>query len=120
MLAASFPVGKRGGNFFAAFVSIGNKMQMVMDGFLALGLLLAGFWVWSVRGSVANDRAEAEKQKAEAEKQKAEAEREAKLQRKGERLHCLSCGKTFRGPLPPDGCPNCRLAAFVVPEFGPS
>ena len=94
-------------------------MHYVMDAMLTLGLLLTGFWVWSVRGSVANDRAEADRLRKQAAELQAQEDREANLQRKGERLHCLSCGKTFRGPLPPDGCPNCRLAAFVVPESDP-
>ena len=91
-------------------------MQMVMDGLLALGLLLAGLWGWSLRASMARDRAEVQRLQAQAEAQRVQAEREARLQRKGERLRCLSCDKAFRGPLPPTGCPRCQLASFVVPE----
>lgn len=95
---------------------MGYEMQMVMDGILALGLLLAGFWVWSLRGSIARDRAETQRLQKQAEERKAQAEREARLQRRGERLRCLSCDKAFRGPLLPTGCPRCHLASFVVPE----
>lgn len=84
-------------------------MHAVIDGLLALGLIFAGLWIWSLRSSLSRDQAEAERLSKLA-------EREARLQRKGERLVCLSCGKLFRGPLPPEGCPNCHLAAFVVPE----
>ncbi len=86
-------------------------MELIFDGMFAMGLLLAGFWVWSVRQSVTRDRAEAEKAKEQA-------EREARLHRKGERLRCLSCEKTFRGPLSETGCPRCHLSSFVVPEAG--
>ena len=91
-------------------------MQMVMDGLVALGLIFAGLWIWSLRGSVSRDRAEAHKRDKQREAEAAQAEREAKLQRKGERLRCLSCGKAFRGPLPLTGCPRCHLASFVVPQ----
>ena len=91
-------------------------MQIVMEGLLALGLLLAGLWFWSVRGSVARDQAEAQRRQKQEDEQRAQAEREARLGRKGERLRCLSCDTAFRGPLPEDGCPRCHLAAFVVPE----
>ncbi len=84
-------------------------MEMIFDGLFALGLLLAGFWVWSVRQSVTRDRAMAEKAREQA-------ELEARLQRKGERLRCLNCEKTFRGPLLETGCPRCHLSSFVVPE----
>ena len=84
-------------------------MQAVMDGLLALGLIFAGLWIWSLRSSLSRDQAEAERLSKLA-------QREARLQRKGERLVCLSCGKIFRGPLPSEGCPNCHLAAFVVPK----
>jgi len=91
-------------------------MQMVMDGLLALGLIFAGLWIWSVRGSVSRDQVEARKRDKQREAEAVQAEREAKLQRKGERLRCLSCGKAFRGPLLLTGCPRCHLASFVVPQ----
>ena len=93
-----------------------STMEMVMDGLLALGLIFAGLWIWSLRGSVSRDQSEARKRDTEAEAAAAQAVREAKLQRKGERLRCLSCGKAFRGPLPQNGCPRCHLASFVVPQ----
>jgi len=91
-------------------------MQMVMDGLLALSLIVAGLWFWSVRGSVSRDRAKAQEHRRQADEAAILAAREAKLQRKGERLRCLGCGKGFRGPLPPTGCPRCGLSAFVVPQ----
>jgi len=91
-------------------------MQFIIDGFLALALLLAGAWLWSVQVSLARDRAVTAREEADAAARQAQAEREARLHRRGERLHCLSCGKSFRGPLPEDGCPRCHLAAFVVPK----
>ena len=84
-------------------------MELIFDGMFALGLTLAGFWVWSLRGSVTRD-------KAVAQRAKEQAEREARLHRKGERLRCLGCEKAFRGPLPETGCPHCHLSSFVVPE----
>lgn len=93
-----------------------STMQMVMDGLLTIGLIFAGLWIWSLRGSVSRDQAEAQKLDKQREADAAQAEREAQLQRKGERLRCLSCGKAFRGPLPSTGCPRCNLASFVVPQ----
>ena len=87
-----------------------------MDGLLALGLIFAGLWISSLRGSMRRDKAEALKREKQAEAEAVQAEREAKLQRKGEHLRCLSCGKSFRGPLPQTGCPGCHLASFVVPQ----
>ena len=84
-------------------------MQLVFDGMFALGVVFVGLWLWSLRGSVSRD-------KAEADAARAKAEREARLQRKGEPLRCLNCDKKFRGPLPDTGCPRCHLASFVTPE----
>jgi len=84
-------------------------MQFVLDGMVAAGVLLVSLWLWSLRGSVARDRAEAEAARVAA-------EREALLQRKGEPLRCLNCDKKFRGPLPETGCPRCHLASFVTTE----
>lgn len=84
-------------------------MQLVFDGMFTLGLVFVGFWLYSLRGSVARDSAEAETAREKA-------EREARLTRKGEPLRCLNCDKKFRGPLPDTGCPHCHLASFVLPE----
>lgn len=84
-------------------------MQLVFDGVFALGVVFVGLWLWSLRGSVTCD-------KAEADAAREAAEREARLQRKGEALRCLNCDKKFRGPLPDTGCPRCHLASFVTPE----
>jgi len=84
-------------------------MQLVFDGMFAAGVVLVGLWLWSLRGSVTRDRAEADAAREAA-------EREARLQRKGEPLRCLNCDKKFRGPLPDTGCPRCQLASFVTPE----
>lgn len=84
-------------------------MELIFDGLLAVGLLLALFWGLSLRRSMAQDRAEADKAREQA-------EREARLTRKGEHLRCLNCEKTFRGPLDPMGCPRCHLSSLVVPE----
>ncbi len=84
-------------------------MQLVFDGMFALGVVFVGLWLWSLRGSVTRD-------KAEADAARVAAEREARLQRKGEPLRCLNCDKKFRGPLPDTGCPRCHLASFVTPE----
>ncbi len=84
-------------------------MQFVFDGMFAVGAVFVGLWLWSLRGSVSRD-------KAEAEAGRVAAEREARLQRKGEQLRCLNCDKKFRGPLPDTGCPRCHLASFVTPE----
>lgn len=84
-------------------------MQFVFDGMFAAGLVLVGLWLWSLRGSVTHD-------KAEADLARLAAEREARLQRKGEQLRCLNCDKKFKGPLPDTGCPRCHLASFVTPE----
>lgn len=84
-------------------------MQFVFDGLFALGSVFVGLWLWSLRGSVARD-------KAEAEAAREKAEREARLTRQGEPLRCLNCDKKFRGPLPDTGCPRCHLASFVTPE----
>lgn len=75
----------------------------------AAGVVVVGLWLWSLRGSVTRDRAEADAAREAA-------EREARLQRKGEPLRCLNCDKKFRGPLPDTGCPRCHLASFVTPE----
>lgn len=83
-------------------------MGLVIEALFALGVLLLGFWLWSLQRSIAQDRADAEKVRRQS-------EREAALNRKGERLRCLNCEKTFRGPLPSTGCPNCHLTSFVVP-----
>ena len=84
-------------------------MQLVFDGMFAVGVVFVGVWLWSLRGSVARD-------KAEAEAAREKAAREARLTRKGEPLRCLNCDKKFRGPLPDTGCPYCHLASFVTPE----
>ncbi len=84
-------------------------MQFVFDGMFAVGLVLVGLWLWSLRGSVTRDEAVAEAARLAA-------EREARLQRKGEWLRCLNCDKKFRGPLPDTGCPHCHLGSFVTPE----
>jgi len=84
-------------------------MQLVLDGVFALGVVFVALWLWSLRGSVTRD-------KAEADAAREAAEREARLQRKGEPLRCLNCDKKFRGPLPDTGCPHCHLASFVTPE----
>lgn len=84
-------------------------MQLVLDGMFAAGFVLVALWLWSLRGSVTRDQAEAEAAREAA-------EREARLQRKGEPLRCLNCDKKFRGPLPDTGCPHCHLASFVTPE----
>ena len=83
-------------------------MEYVMGGLLTAGLVVVGFWLWSLRGSVARDGAEAEAARRRG-------ERAARLERAGEPLRCLACGAAFPGPLPPTGCPDCRLSAFVVP-----
>ena len=88
-------------------------MQMVFDGLFTLGVACLGLWLWSLRGSVTRDRAEAEAAHARA---RETAEREARLARKGEPLRCLSCDKKFRGPLTETGCPRCGLASFVMPD----
>ena len=84
-------------------------MQFVLDGMFAAGAVLVGLWLWSLRGSVTRDRAEAEAARIAA-------EREARLQRKGEWLRCLNCDKKFKGPLLDTGCPHCHLGSFVTPE----
>jgi len=84
-------------------------MELILDSLFALGLLSALFWVLSLRRSVAQD-------KAAADKAREQAEREARLTRTGEPLRCLSCEKTFLGPLAPTGCPSCHLTSLVVPE----
>ena len=34
----------------------------------------------------------------------------------GQPLICLGCQGRFFGPMPEDGCPNCRIASLVVPD----
>ena len=88
-------------------------MQLVFDGMLTCGVVLVGLWLWSLRGSVTRDITEAEAARREAHEK---AVREARLARKGEPLRCVNCDKKFRGPLTEAGCPQCRLASFVLPE----
>lgn len=91
-------------------------MGLVLEGLFALGLILVVLWLWSLRGSVAKDAATNRERQAQAALDREKAEREARLVRPGELLRCLSCEKTFLGPLPATGCPFCHLAAFVVAE----
>lgn len=88
-------------------------MQLVFDGMLTCGIVLVGLWLWSLRGSITRDKTEAEIARRES---REKAVREARLARKGEPLRCVSCEKTFRGPLTDRGCPHCHLASFVLPE----
>ncbi len=83
-------------------------MEFVMGGLLTAGLVLVAAWLWSLRGSLARDGAEA----AAARRR---AQRDGRLARVGEPLRCLGCGAAFPGPLTPAGCPDCHLSVLVVP-----
>lgn len=89
-------------------------MGLVIEGLFALGVVLVFCWLWSLRGSVVKDQAEARRRQEEECAAQERAKREARLYRKGEKLRCLGCGATFLGPLPDTGCPECHLSALVV------
>lgn len=91
-------------------------MGIVLAGFLALAVIVAVVWALSLQKSAASDRAEIARQEAEQEARQRAAEEEAKLMRKGVRLHCMSCGADFTGPLPDEGCPQCHIRSLVVTE----
>ncbi len=91
-------------------------MGLVMEGLFALGVILVALWLWSLRGSLVRDQAEARKRRAEEQAAQERAKRDARLYRKGEKLRCLGCGARFLGPLPDTGCPQCHLASLVVTE----
>ena len=44
-------------------------MQFVFDGMFAAGLVLVGLWLWSLRGSITRDKAEAEAARVTAERE---------------------------------------------------
>ena len=91
-------------------------MGLVIEGLFALGVILLALWLWSLRGSVQKDQAEARRRRTEEQAAQEQTRREAKLYRKGVKLRCLGCGATFLGPLPDTGCPQCHLASLVVTE----
>ncbi len=91
-------------------------MGLVLEGFLALAVVVALAWQWSLRGSVGKDM-EAYRQAAEQKVQARERARQtARLYRTEEPLRCLGCGACFGGPLGERGCPKCHLAVLVVTE----
>jgi len=91
-------------------------MGLVLEGFLALAVIVTLAWLWTVRGSVGKDAEMARQASVQAAQARERAAREARLYRTGEPLHCLGCDTRFFGPLGEDGCPKCHLAALVVTE----
>lgn len=89
-------------------------MGLVIESVFALGVILLALWLWSLRASIVRDQAEARRRQEEEQAAQEQAGREAKLHRKGEKLHCLGCGTTFPGPLSDTGCPQCHLSSLVV------
>lgn len=91
-------------------------MGLIIEGLFALAVILAVLWLWSLRGSVVKDKAEAQQRQEEEVLAREQAKREARLYRKGEKLRCLGCGAEFLGPLGDTGCPQCHLASLVVTQ----
>ncbi len=91
-------------------------MGFVIDGFLVVGVIVIGLWLWSLRSSAVQDAAEARAQAKLAEEARERDLREARLARPGEPLRCLNCNQSFLGPMADTGCPSCHMSAFVIPE----
>lgn len=91
-------------------------MGLVLEGFLALAVVVALVWQWSLRSSVGKDIEAARHAAEQRVKARERARQTARLYRTEEPLRCLGCGASFGGPLGARGCPKCHLAVLVVTE----
>jgi hypothetical protein len=83
-------------------------MIFVLPIFILGGSVIVVLWWFFFRAALRHERTV-----------RAARDREADFDRllltPDEPLYCLSCQKSFRGPLEDEGCPGCHIRAFVIP-----
>ncbi|MDX1933124.1 MAG: hypothetical protein SFU56_11005 [Capsulimonadales bacterium] len=85
-------------------------MFFILPGILFCGFLMIAVWWAFFRAAVRHERTVREARRREA-------AFERLLATEGLPLYCVACRRVFRGPLEPDGCPECHLRSFVLPAY---